>query len=386
LESLKTRGLTMQLEYPGSKTLAISKDTPPGSQPLIRPEAIIKADSLAYLIWDVANIDKQETFLHDFGMLTYKKNATDIYMRGYGSSPYLYYGRKAKKSAFVGIGFNVNNHKDLVTLSKKTGQRIEKIQRLGGGEMVSLMDPSGITVEVCFGIEKVNKIDTRRTALQANNSDNVTRINSGQRAPLMPSPVLKLGHCVLGTNLFEDTAHWYMRHLGLIPTDALCLEDGSPTVTFMRFDRGDNPSDHHAIVVGKGGGEGYLHSAYEVVDVDAVAQGQQFLKMTKKYKHFWGIGRHILGSQVFDYWNAPDGFEFEHYSDGDVYTSSHPTEYHPLDTGNIYAWGHDLPKAMFALKPAQVWGIVRGIIKGDVSFTWLKQAKKAVSRPARPWL
>lgn len=375
----------MELQYPGSDTLPINKKTPPGSQPINTPDAYIKADALAYLIWDVADLSVQETFLTDFGMLTEHKTSKELFMRGYGDSPYLYFGRKAKKSAFVGMGIKVNSRQDLKVLSQKTGKPIQKIPRINGGEMVSLLDPNGIVIEVTFGIAPVKEIVTRREPLPTNSSGNLLRVNSGQRAPLMPSPILKLGHCVTGTPNFENTLHWYLQHLGLIATDVLCLPDGSPTVTFLRFDRGDKPADHHSIVVGKGSA-GYLHSAYEVVDMDAVAQGQQYLKMKKKYKHFWGIGRHLLGSQVFDYWHGPDDFEFEHYADGDAFTSDNPTQYHPLDSGNIYSWGHDLPKAMFALKPAQLLGVVRGLIKGDVKLAWLKQAKKAISRPARPWL
>ncbi len=375
----------MEIQYPGSDTLPINKATPPGSQPINKPDAIIKADALAYLIWDVADLTLQENFLTDFGMLTEHKTSKELYMRGYGDTPYLYFGRKAKKSAFVGMAVRVNSRQDLVTLSQKTGQPIQKIPRINGGEMVSLLDPNGIVVEVTFGIAPVKEIVTRREPLPTNSSDNILRLNSGLRAPLMPSPILKLGHCVTGTNNFEETLHWYMLHLGLIVTDALCLGNGSPMVTFLRFDRGDQPADHHSIVVGKGG-KGYLHSAYEVVDVDAVAQGQQYLKMKKQYKHFWGIGRHLLGSQIFDYWHGPAGFEFEHYADGDVFTSDKPTQYHPFDPGNIYSWGHDLPKEFFAQKPSQVLGMVRGLITGSVKLDWLKLVKKAVSRPARPWL
>ena len=50
----------------------------------------------------------------------------------------------------------------------------------------------------------------------------------------------------------------------------------------------------------------YNHSAYEVVDVDALGMGQRVLR-EQGYKHAWGIGRHILGSQLFDYWNDPCG-------------------------------------------------------------------------------
>ncbi len=375
----------MELQYPGSDRHAINKATPPGSKPIKKVNAYIKADALAYLIWDVADLALQEHFLTDFGMLTEHKTSKELFMRGYGDSPYLYYGRKASKSAFVGMGIRVNSRDDLVTLSQKTGKPIQKIPRINGGEMVSLLDPNGLVIEVTYGIAQVKEIATRLEPLPTNSPGKLGRVNSGQRAPLMPSPILKLGHCVTATMNFENTLNWYLLHLGLIVTDALCLDDGSPTVTFLRFDRGDKPADHHSIVVGQGG-SGYLHSAYEVVDVDSVAQGQQYLKMKNDYKHFWGIGRHLLGSQVFDYWHGPDDFEFEHYADGDVFTSDKPTEYHPFNSGNIYSWGHDLPKAMFALKPAQLWGMVRGLIKGDIKLDWLKQAKKAVSQPARPWL
>jgi hypothetical protein len=39
--------------------------------------------------------------------------------------------------------------------------------------------------------------------------------------------------------------------------------------------------------------------------------------LRKGYTPSWGIGRHILGSQIFDYWYTPDDFMVEHYSDGE---------------------------------------------------------------------
>ncbi len=35
-----------------------------------------------------------------------------------------------------------------------------------------------------------------------------------------------------------------------------------------------------------------------------------------------GIGRHIQGSQLFDYWRDPDGFLVEHFADGDMFDDS----------------------------------------------------------------
>lgn len=43
------------------------------------------------------------------------------------------------------------------------------------------------------------------------------------------------------------------------------------------------------------------HSSFEVHDMDIQALGHQWLK-NKGYELEWGVGRHVLGSQIFDYW------------------------------------------------------------------------------------
>lgn len=375
----------MALVYPGSEGTLVNSVTPPGSRPLLRPEPIVKVDRLAYLLWDVADIAAQEEFLLDFGMCTIVSTTDALIMRGHGSEHYLYVGQLAKKTAFRGAGFCVNSLDELNCLADATGEKVAQLNRPGGGHVVTLCGPNDLIIEVCYGIGEVDPLDTRTEALPVNTPSEKKRVNRGQRAPLEPSAVMKLGHCVTGVNNIEEALQWYMRHLGLIPTDVLCLGDATPAICFLRLDRGDEPADHHTFVVGKGAGEGYLHSAYEVLDVDSVAQGQQYLKM-KKYKHVWGIGRHILGSQIFDYWQDPNGFEFEHYADGDVFTADYPTGYHPLDPGNVYAWGQDMPASMLKPGPKQILSIFKGLIKGDITLGWLKQALKQTSRPPRPWL
>ena len=64
-----------------------------------------------------------------------------------------------------------------------------------------------------------------------------------------------------------------------------------------------------------------MHSAYQVTDLDEVAASGEYLR-ERGYRHAWGIGRHIQGSQIFDYWRDPDRLMFEHYADGDVFDCS----------------------------------------------------------------
>ena len=243
------------LVYPGSETVITSLENPPGSRPMVRPNPIMKADDLCFLLWELPDFEPQHRFLIDFGMLDVERTSESLIMRGYGKSPYLYVGRRGPKHRFVGLGFLARSRDDLKALAEATGCAIEPIDRPGGGEMVRLEDPLGQEVEVCFGIEEADPVATREEPLVVNTPNRKQRINQGQRAPLEPAPVVGLGHCVTSANNMEEVAAWYMLHLGLIPTDVLCLDDGSPMIAFMRLDRGDKPADHHCFVAGEGGGE-----------------------------------------------------------------------------------------------------------------------------------
>ncbi len=130
----------------------------------------------------------------------------------------------------------------------------------------------------------------------------------------------------------------------------------------------------------------YEHSAYEVIDLDALGQGQQVLRAAG-HSHMWGIGRHLLGSQLFDYWRDPDGFELEHYADGDLFTADHETEYSPLTFSGIWAWGDDAPASMKPKMNLRTLLRVLALLRsGAITPQRLKLLGSALGAPARPWL
>ena len=98
------------------------------------------------------------------------------------------------------------------------------------------------------------------------------------------------------------------RELGLLVTNYIMGPDGSDHMgAFMRADTGDIPADHHILNNVQFPGEGdfapYGHAGYEVSgSVDDLMAGHHHLKSVDKYPHEWGIGRHLLGSQMYDYW------------------------------------------------------------------------------------
>ena len=86
-------------------------------------------------------------------------------------------------------------------------------------------------------------------------------------------------------------------------------------MSFIRCDQGATPSDHHTLAMALGAANRYVHSAFEVSDLDALAAGGEYLR-DQGYLRSWGIGRHIQGSQIFDYWRDPT----------DSWSSTTPTE------------------------------------------------------------
>jgi catechol 2,3-dioxygenase-like lactoylglutathione lyase family enzyme len=310
-------------------------------QPARHPSPTAKAVELAYVIFERPDLDRAEAFLTDFGLLRAERTKDDLYLRARSSAPYCYRIHRGPKPAFVGAGFRVGSRRDLEKLSELDGaSAIERSEHPGGGERVRLYDPSGFVLEVVHGQHPVSEIPTRAPIP----IDDPRRFNVPQRPPIGPADVLRLGHLVLEVADYQSTCAFYSQHLGLLPSDVQLLPDGSPAVTFFRLDLGDTPADHHSLAVAQGFMPAFGHAAFEVVDADAVGMGQRALR-ERGWKHAWGIGRHILGSQIFDYWSDPWGAKHEHYCDGDRFTADEPMGVHPVSREAMSQWGQPMPRS-----------------------------------------
>ena len=49
-------------------------------------------------------------------------------------------------------------------------------------------------------------------------------------------------------------------------------------MSFIRCDRGSTPTDHHTLAMTLGPSNRYVHSAYQVADLDALAAGGEYLR------------------------------------------------------------------------------------------------------------
>ena len=341
-------------------------------QPVRHLKPTVKAQALAHLIFERPDLELAERFLTDFGLRVAQRHTDSLYLRGTSNAAYCYRVHRAEKSRFLGFGLTLSSRADLEKISRLPGASpIELADAPGGGEKVCITDPSGFLVEAVFGQTPVETI-SRRPALPLNLVDTTARINGTQRPPITPPEVIKLGHLVIEVADFQATCAWYTENFGFIPSDVQLLPDGSPAVVFLRLDLGDTPADHHTLAMAQGFMATYSHSAYEVVDADAVGVGQRILR-ERGWRHAWGIGRHILGSQIFDYWQDPWGDKHEHYCDGDLFTADQPTGLHSVSPEAMSQWGQRMPRSF--TKPVINFTNLRILLrnlKRSPDLTWRK--------------
>jgi catechol 2,3-dioxygenase-like lactoylglutathione lyase family enzyme len=311
-------------------------------QPARCAQPTVRATALSHLIFERPDLELAQRFLTDFGLQVVSSSADMLLLRGAGTTAYCYRVHRAAKARFVGFGLGVATSAHLQRLASVPGaSSIQAAAYPGGGECVRLTDPSGFVVEAVCGQRPVTALESRGP-LRFNLPGAKPRINDTQRPPSQPPEISKLGHVVLEVADYQATSAWYTQHFGFIPSDVQVLQDGSPAVTFFRLDLGDTPADHHALAMAQGFMPAYSHSAFEVVDADAVGMGQRILR-ERGWKHAWGIGRHILGSQIFDYWCDPWGARHEHYCDGDVFTAEQPVGVHAARRDAMAQWGQPMP-------------------------------------------
>jgi catechol 2,3-dioxygenase-like lactoylglutathione lyase family enzyme len=160
--------------------------------------------------------------------------------------------------------------------------------------------------------------------------------------------VLRLGHAALSVTDPVAARDWVVRHLGMIVSDALLVPDDPHQYLgfFMRCDLGATPSDHHSLLLAAGDRPGAHHISFEMQDIDAVYMAHEWMQ-GRDHAHHWGVGRHVLGSQVFDYWWDPDGMRVEHYADGDLYDNAVPATTVAATNDQLWTWGPKVPDTFF---------------------------------------
>ena len=305
---------------------------------------MIKVKDIAYARFGASDLSAMEKFVRDFGLEVTARDEQTLYARGTDPSPYIHVSERGEPG-FRGVAFEAASADDLTAAAQLEGASpIEKIAAPGGGQRVRFTDPDGNGVDVVHGRELLQPLPVRSAAPLNRGSERI-RYGALQRLPAGPACVKRIGHAGIRVRDFRRSQQWYQSRFGFLSSDEIFLGAQENIVAaFMRCDRGDAYTDHHTLVcVGVGeGDEGLDHVAFEVEDFDAVMLGNEHLEGAG-YEHKMGIGRHILGSQVYDYWKDPWGNVLEHFTDGDLLNGEHPTGLHDPSVALGTQWGTMAP-------------------------------------------
>ena len=301
-----------------------------------------KAAELAYVRVQVPDLDRAEAFFHTFGLLTGHRDADRLYMRGHGTEHHLIEAVRGDRK-ILAIAFEVAGAAALDIAATIPGaSAITAIDGPAGGAMVSLVDPDGNRIELVHGL---NRVEALPVPLQHLNSaaDRERRRNAAVRPERRGSRVLRLGHVVIRTPVVRRSAHWYASTLGLLTSDEVVLEEQDLLMAFLRLDHGEGYVDHHVFQALKGPPNQIHHISFEVLDIDDLHMGHNALA-DAGYQHVWGIGRHLQGSQIFDYWLDPFGTMYEHWTDTDMFNADAPMEHWSVEQLDS-PWGPPMPEA-----------------------------------------
>ncbi len=299
---------------------------------------MIKVQDIAYVRFSVPDLDRMQQFGLDFGLTLTARDNDVLYHRGSDPSPYVHVTEQGDVG-FLGMAFEAASAEDLVAASQLEGASpVQKIEAPGGGQRVCWTDPDGYRIEVVHGREVLRALEVP-TAIGVNRGSDRQRFGKVHRPPSGASSVKRLGHAVIRVADFRRSEEWYKSRFGFLSSDEVYLGEPENVITaFMRCDRGDEFADHHTLLCVGIGEPGFDHAAFEVEDVDAVMAGHDHLAQAG-YEHHAGIGRHILGSQIFDYWRDPWGHVVEHFTDGDMLDANTKVTQHDPGTALGTLWG-----------------------------------------------
>jgi hypothetical protein len=313
----------------------------------------IRLVRIAHVWYKHENIESAKQFALDFGFVETAQVGKTIFYRGYGTEPFVLAAEASNKNEFGGAAFVVESEEDLVHASKTLPKecRATEVHEMkdvpGGGKRVTFYDPvDGFPFHLVHGQTPVALEDPGFPMLKFNyvsypaRSSHATRTllthrpqpveknrgpNQFQRFQKRPAPVHKLGHFGMCVTNFAKCYEFYSSYFNFHPSEVSPLpftpslspsvsrtnkvlrfklvhnDQGVDNTVFFRLDRGDELVDHHCFFFFEGPKMHVHHSSFETHDFDAQVLGHDWLRH-KGYTNCWGVGRHVMGSQIFDYW------------------------------------------------------------------------------------
>lgn len=305
------------------------------------------AVEIAKVVYQAPDLDVMQQAMTEFGLLTAARTEAALYMRGSGAQHHIHETRLGDRPRFIGAAIEVSSRADLDELARLEGCEVQQNPEPGSGWCVRMHTPDGFEITAIWGREPAPALPESE-ARRFNSGRSKQRVNSSIRVQREPGTVIRLGHFVLHVSNHDDTVRWFETRFGMLHSDYFAPPgQQAPIVgTFLRCNLGAKLVDHHCLLVLQSDKVGVHHCSFEVEDLDAVMTSHDYL-LSRGWQLDCGVGRHMLGSQIFDYWRDPFGFRVEHYTDGDVVDASFEPSIFNGTASETTQWGDEPPLEFF---------------------------------------
>jgi catechol 2,3-dioxygenase-like lactoylglutathione lyase family enzyme len=273
-----------------------------------------------------------ETFYRDFGLVQAGSQGNRLQLRtGAGSGEVQLYEGPRKRLHHVAFA--------------APGEAFEQVRAALRAAGVPEIDPplDAPQVGVWFPDPDGNLINVRNeskpliaaeTGVLYNHPGTPTRPAGSRNVPEFERAApRRLGHVLFFTPDPDRASRFYTEVLGFKVSDRV-----PGVLAFLRC-----TTDHHNLAFAKSTHRGFHHASYEVGGFDEIGMGAMWMR-ERGWQPAWGLGRHVIGSNVFYYIKDPWGSYAEYFHDIDYIPEDfawEPREWDPKYA--LYCWGPDVP-------------------------------------------
>jgi catechol 2,3-dioxygenase-like lactoylglutathione lyase family enzyme len=303
-----------------------------------RPD-VLAAHSVDRFVFTVPDLAVAHKFYEAFGLRIIQENARlDLYTFGnphcWGS---IFQDGSRKQLQFVRMGIFAQDADAFRERIHKAGASMDPHPLAAGLPVESgsmwVKNPDGMPMQLVVASKVSPSAPTQPTSRLPALSGRGAAPSRSQVARVRPR---NLSHILMFSPDVPRMVAFCESMLGLRLSDR-----NADAIAFCHTPHG---SDHHLVAFAKSNAVGLHHTSWDVGSFDEVGQGAEQMRQAG-WGQGWGVGRHVLGSNYFNYVEDPWG-SFCEYSAGidfippdlDWPAADHPPE------DSFYVWGPSVPE------------------------------------------
>ena len=298
-----------------------------------RRPGIVAAHSVNRFVFTVPDLAVARQFYEAFGLdVRVKAGQLDLYTFGHAHCwASLFEAGERKQLQYLSFGIFAEDEPVFRQRIGQLGNGTEP-HPLSDGQGLWLNDPEGFPMQLVVAPKvspSAKTLPTPRPVVAAGQGAAPSRSQTQQVRPRYLSHILRFSPDVTNLVRFYDDV------LGLKLSD-----HSGDIIAFLHTPHG---SDHHLIAFAKSHAVGLHHSSWDVGSIDEVGIGTEQMR-TAGWGQGWGVGRHVLGSNYFNYVRDPWGSYCEYTCDIDFIPADldWPAADHP-PADSLYVWGPTVP-------------------------------------------